>query len=408
MIWTKEIEELLNAHFETLSEYYNSEGEYEVDNSGHIMISVSMTDECDSISLSADSFLDYMSDLRTLRRVDNTTVRTKHIRQTVIDTTKHGSEYIAMLLSKYVYVGQNFKVKVVDPPFLVGLYNAKEYNCDDNYMIWPCSGYLAIEIKYSDNNRLTKQEEDLVIRRVLYDLTRKVGVAVFVSEILDVNELANEVELEYSISSAHITMTTIDINMLPKSTEMMDLYRQAKEILNPELAFLHYYKIIEYVSPAVAKKKAIEKITIQINQPSTVARDYHYMDTILSIASQYRDDQKDDSLMKNVIQECLDVKPELIHLPDSLINQIRNNLGVAADVDLGKVSLDDSKKSSLLKQVASIIYSTRNSIVHAKANYIQTGWECPKDSLPELNKMMDSFAIKMIEWNEAQSDNIKV
>ena len=164
MIWTKEIEELLNAHFETLSEYYNSEGEYEVDNSGHIMISVSMTDECDSISLSADSFLDYMSDLRTLRRVDNTTVRTKHIRQTVIDTTKHGSEYIAMLLSKYVYVGQNFKVKVVDPPFLVGLYNAKEYNCDDNYMIWPCSGYLAIEIKYSDNNRLTKQEEDLVIR----------------------------------------------------------------------------------------------------------------------------------------------------------------------------------------------------------------------------------------------------
>ena len=404
----KEIEELLNAHFETLIEYYNSDGEYEVDNSGHIMITVSMTDECDSISLSADSFLDYMSDLRTLRRVDNTTVRTKHIRQTVIDTTKHGSEYIAMLLSKYVYVGQNFKVKVVDHPFLVGLYNAKEYNCDDNYMIWPCSGYLAIEIKYSDNNRLTKQEEDLVIRRVLYDLTRKVGVAVFVSEIFDVNELANEVELEYSITSAHITTTSIDINILPKSMEMMDLYRQAKEILNPELAFLHYYKIIEYVSPAVAKKKAIEKITIQINQPSTVARDYHYMDTILKIACQYRDDQKDDSLMKNVIQECLDVKPELIHLPDSLINQIRNNLGVAADVDLGKVSLDDSKKSSLLKQVASIIYSTRNSIVHAKANYIQTGWECPKDSLLKLNEMMDSFALQMIDWNEAQPENIKV
>ena len=76
----KEIEELLNAHFETLREYYNSDGEYEVDNSGHIMITVSMTDECDSISLSADSFLDYMSDLRTLRRVDNTTVRTKQDR----------------------------------------------------------------------------------------------------------------------------------------------------------------------------------------------------------------------------------------------------------------------------------------------------------------------------------------
>ena len=404
----KELKEMLKVHFETLSEYYNSDGEYEIDDSGCIMINVSMTDECDTKRLSVDSFLDYMSDLRTLRRVDKTTVRTKHIRQTVIDTTNHGSEYIALLLSKYVYVGQNFEVNVVNNPFLVGLYNAKEINCDDNYMIWPCSGYLAIEIKYLNDSRLAKQDEDLVIRRVLYDLTKKVGVAVFVSEILDVNELADEAELEYSVSSVHITKTTIDINTLPKSIEMLDLYRQAKEILNSKLAFLHYYKIIEYVSPAVAKKKAIEKITIQINQPSTVARDYHYMNNILNIASQYRDDQKDDSLMKIVIEECLDLKPELIHIPDSLIKQIRNNIGIAEGVDLTAVLLDDNKESSLIKQVASIIYSTRNSIVHAKSNYMETGWECPKDSLPELNKMMDTFALKMIEWNEAQPENIKV
>ena len=189
---------------------------------------------------------------------------------------------------------------------------------------------------------------------------------------------------------------------------MLDLYRQAKEILNSKLAFLHYYKIIEYVSPAVAKKKAIEKITIQINQPSTVARDYHYMNNILNIASQYRDDQKDDSLMKIVIEECLDLKPELIHIPDSLIKQIRNNIGIAEGVDLTAVLLDDNKESSLIKQVASIIYSTRNSIVHAKSNYMETGWECPEDGLPELNKMMDTFALKMIEWNEAQPENIKV
>ena len=39
---------------------------------------------------------------------------------------------------------------------------------------------------------------------------------------------------------------------------------------------------------------------------------------------------------------------------------------------------------------------------------METGWECPEDGLPELNKMMDTFALKMIEWNEAQPENIKV
>ena len=249
---------------------------------------------------------------------------------------------------------------------------------------------------------MTKQEEDSVIRRVLYDLTRKVGVAVFVSEFLDVYELSEETEKEYLFSSKQVEKTAIDIETLPRSVEMLDLYRQAKEILNPELAFLHYYKIIEYVSPAVAKKKAIEQLYHQINQPPTVARDYQYMDAILNVASQYRDDQKDDYLMNNVIQECLDVKPELVHLPDLLLSQIRNNLGVAADTDLRTVALNENK------EVASVLYSTRNSIVHAKANYTPTGWECPKNCLSEVNEMMDSFALKMIEWNDAQPESIRV
>lgn len=404
----KTIEEQLNTHFETLSEFYNSDGECEVDESGRVLVKVFMTDECDDVRLSLNRFLDYMSDLRTLRRVDNTTVRTKHVRQTIIDTSKHGSEYVAKQLSRYVYTGQDFQVRAVDHPFLVGLQNAKDGNCDDNYLIWPCSGYLAIEINYSDDNKLTKQEEDSVIRRVLYDLTRKVGVAVFVSEFLDVYELSEETEKEYLFSSKQVEKTAIDIETLPRSVEMLDLYRQAKEILNPELAFLHYYKIIEYVSPAVAKKKAIEQLYHQINQPPTVARDYQYMDAILNVASQYRDDQKDDYLMNNVIQECLDVKPELVHLPDLLLSQIRNNLGVAADTDLRTVALNENKECSLKKQVASVLYSTRNSIVHAKANYTPTGWECPKNCLSEVNEMMDSFALKMIEWNDAQPESIRV
>lgn len=407
-IMDAELKRQLDDYYEILSEYYNSEGENEVDDDGNVEVRISMTDECDDVVLPVDQFLDYMSDLKSLSKVDETTVRTRHIRQTIIDTPKHGSEYIAKQLSRYVYVGANYQVRVVDKPFLIGLQNAKDFNCDDNYMIWPCTGYLAIEIKYSDNNKLPKSEEDNMIKRILYDLTRKVGVGVYVSVFWDVYELAEETDLEYSMSTTNAEYTTIDIRTIPQSVEMLDLYRQAKEILNPDIAFLHYYKIMEYVSPAVAKKKAIAQINNQLNQPSSVARDYHYMNAMLEIASQYRDDQKDDYLMNNLIQECLDVKLELHHLPELLLRQIKNNLGVSENADLGSTALSTDKEISLKKQVASILYSTRNSIVHAKANYNPTGWECPKENLQEINELMDSFALRMIEWNEAQAEYVKV
>ncbi|MBO7111919.1 MAG: hypothetical protein J6W18_08225 [Bacteroidaceae bacterium] len=391
-----------------LKEYYNSDGTYIVDETGKGIVYVSMTDECDDIELPVDRFIDYMRDIKTLRKIDNTTVITNHIRQTIIDTTRHGSDYAEMLLSKYVYLGPNYQARVVYQPFLVGLQNAKEFNCDDNYCICPCTGYLAIEIHYSDSPKLTKEKEGNLITQILFDLTRKVSVGIYVSNFMDVSALTDDAEMELTLSTTKVSDVLIDVGTLPKSYEMLELYRQAREIINPDIAFLHYYKIIEYVSTAVAKKKAIEHINQHLNQPSYIARDYQYMDTLLNIASQYKDDQRDDCLIINVIQECLDVKPELRHLPIGLLRQIKNNLGVEMNIDLESIELSPEKRHSLNKQVASIIYSTRNSIVHAKANYTPTMWECPQEELVELNEMMDSFALQMIEWNEVQSDSIRV
>lgn len=404
----KELEKQLDEYIEILNKYYNSDGTYNIDESGNGVVSISMTDECDEVELPVESFLDYMKDLRSLKKVDKSTVRTNHIRQTIINATRLGYDYVDTQLSKFVYNGVNYQARVIDHPFLIGLQNAKDFNCDDNYCLCPCSGYYALEIRYSDNNKLSKKEEDNLIRQILFDLTLRIGGAVFISQFIDINELTYYEDLGDSVASSKSLEIAIDPASLPRSYEMMDLYRQAKEILNPELAFLHYYKIIEYVSPAVAKKKAIELIEEQLNQPATVARDYQYMDSILNIASGYKDDQKDDYLMNNVIQECLDVKPELHHLPKVLLRQIRKNLSLEVDDDLSSVILSVDREKSLKRQVASILYSTRNSIVHAKANYTPTGWECAKDCLEEVNMMMDSFALKMIDWNEAQPETIKV
>ena len=55
---------------------------------------VDFPDEMDASSYDVDDFLDYMSDIKTLKRVNNSTVSTKHVRQIIIDTNRHGSPYI--------------------------------------------------------------------------------------------------------------------------------------------------------------------------------------------------------------------------------------------------------------------------------------------------------------------------
>lgn len=404
----KERIELIRKYLDILEEHYNitSNQDFEVD--GLEYICVEMPDEVESIAYKQDQFLDYMSDISSFRKINNSTVRTKHVRQTIIDTPRHGSEYIEKRLMQYAYRGNNYEVRVVNQPFLIGLCNSKEQNCDDNYFIFPCSGYLAIELKYSDENKLPKEEEESVIERVLYDLTQKIGMAVYVSTFIDANEIASQIEEEYLSVGEEDTVEVIETSSLHKASGLLNLYRQAKEIVNPEIAYLHYYKMIEHVSPAVAKKNAFASINNHLNLAASVPRDYNYMNTMLNIASQYRDDQKDDFLMQSVIQTCIDVKPTFHCLPENLQKLIKHNLNIDENADIETVALDPSQEKSLKRQVANILYVTRNSIVHAKANYVPSGLECTVEDLGGVNSMMDSIALTLIEWNEAQPDYLRV
>ena len=82
---------------------------------------VDFPNEMNTSSYDVDDFLDYMSDIKTLKRVNNSTVSTKHVRQIIIDTNRHGSPYILSKLEELSYTGPNYAIQVVSEPFLVGL-----------------------------------------------------------------------------------------------------------------------------------------------------------------------------------------------------------------------------------------------------------------------------------------------
>lgn len=95
-------------------------------------------------------------------------------------------------------------------------------------------------------------------------------------------------------------------------------------------------------------------------------------------------------------------------MPQTLQKTVKHQLGIEEKVKIESIALSNEQQMSLKKQVANILYSTRNSIVHAKSNYEPNGLECPPDSLEEVNHVMSSIGRALIQWNENQADYIRV
>ena len=67
--------------------------------------------------------------------------------------------------------------------------------------------------------------------------------------------------------------------------------------------------------------------------------------------------------------------------------------------------VDESDCSALLEKIAEHIYSTRNEIAHAKANYEKRGTECPAREKASFCKMLEIIAIRCIRLRYSQKRN---
>lgn len=71
-------------------------------------------------------------------------------------------------------------------------------------------------------------------------------------------------------------------------------------------------------------------------------------------------------------------------------------------------SLNSSTIEVIKKEIADILYATRNSIVHAKSNYIVTGKECSDEDLEQLNEFMVKLCECLFVWNGRQSKEFQL
>lgn len=369
-------------------------------------ISLSFPDDVYSAHYEIDEFLDYMSDIETFEEVDKTTSRTDHIRQTVLYFRYNGYDQYEDKLLSYSFVDDDYTVRIVKQPLLIGMTNSRNENSDDDLGLGCTEPYIALELKYTGKNRLKKEEEDGLFERITFFLTKELNTSIYVTTVRDVRAAWDELYPEDEDEEDN-ALIKIKVKDLIGYSPMLKLYKQALATEDPEIRFLQFYKIIEHISPVVAKMEAYDKLNKRLDMLASSERDYKYLDSLFSITRKYDMDVKDDYLAISVVQKCIDVIPLWKHLPEKLQKQLRSNLHIQ-DKEVNDENVKDEQLASLQKQIASILYSTRNNIVHAKSNYIPTGLELQGDELIEGNIMMDKIAMSIIQWNERQPEAYRV
>ena len=157
----------------------------------------------------------------------------------------------------------------------------------------------------------------------------------------------------------------------------------------------------------VARKVAYERLNKRLDLLPSVERDHEFLDSILLLSKKYDTDRRDDTLATSVIESCVDVVPLFGMLPERIRKTLKGVLKFQKD-SLTDDDVTEEQIKGLQKQIASIIYDTRNSIVHAKSNYTPTGKEIHIDELPQVNYVMAVIARSIINWNIRQPEGFRV
>lgn len=177
---------------------------------------------------------------------------------------------------------------------------------------------------------------------------------------------------------------------------LLNLYNTAKNTSDLDFKILGFTKIIEYIAPTITQKELIESVSLKLTSPNVFKPTAAFISELGAIYDKHRNTiNKDSELIKLSIltavtlPEIWDVIPDFIkgkqaELPDEL----------EYNIWLGKLS--------------ECVYSTRNEIAHAKANYEKHGTECPQKYKNDFCAMLDTVAVRCIRWFALQPEEKRV
>ncbi|HEC65061.1 MAG TPA: hypothetical protein ENI23_07200 [bacterium] len=169
--------------------------------------------------------------------------------------------------------------------------------------------------------------------------------------------------------------------------ELYRIYLRGVTASDVEHQIINLVKAIEYVSATVIRLTSHDAIRQRLLSPKALAPDAKFLDDLIMLVEDQRIYRKDSEALRLTINTCCDTTQLAPHAPPVL--KTLSSLSEASDAKTKKTALDDLSKC---------LSSTRNQLVHAKANYTLTGNECPSDQLSILAGCVNLAATQVIRW----------
>lgn len=339
-----------------------------------------------------EDFMRYTENLDDIKVIDNHSVISGNIRQTIIHFNEY---YYEHLVPEIKFETDKYSLEIVSNPFLIGIVASRDGIYNEDFGVFPCSNYKAVEIVYKGEKRC--EEDDIMfIKSCLYYIASKYNVPMTIGSFWTWDDITDEQNNE---------SLTIGKSALIPYCQAMDYYIEGLTIEKADIKYLHFYKIIEYFSPIVSKKTSYERLNNRLDALQVIERDYEYLESIFNLAKQHQISLKDKELANTVLNECIDIALLFTFLPKG----VQKSISKVCHFEIKDIAnLSPTIIEGIKKEIAGILYATRNSIVHAKSNYTVTGKECPEEELEQLNEFMMKLCECLFVWNSRQCKGLQL
>ncbi len=385
----------LAKRYELIGEYYEDKpSDYEV-KIGDTEILIPFPYDSKSIH-KIEEFSRLIEEFDSVKIKDRNKTITKRFTQRVIGSDSGIIEYLLSESNFEVTTSEGIKIRLVSSPILIGI-AAMELGEYDKYSP-PCSSYIAVEIEYiREDKRLSEEKENKLLQSYFFELANKLHTSVGFTQVSETvfygTDEDEEAELEIP-----------ELNGIEEFNVGMEIYSKAIRPLNEDIRLLYFYKILEYFAPVVVKIKANERLRTKLDSPKAFKPDADFLQSIYKLTRKFDEDLKDKDLVKAVFRECFDIIDLFEYLPKSLKKRIRGQL---KEKNIS-YELSEEKMTIAANMLGGIVYSTRNSIVHAKSNYETDKNECAIEDLPELNNFLKHACYSTIKWYNRLPNHLKI
>ncbi|MAC94627.1 MAG: hypothetical protein CMC96_03910 [Flavobacteriales bacterium] len=380
---------------ETLPEFqrYKPEDVFDVRNDSEVHILFPYEHDDEDIILTKQEIIEQIEEFKAYKiDIDESRIETPNAIYFLISGHSFQANVIFSQQIKIESKYKNVDIKIdYKKRFLLGLISLKLSAYDEDYQS-PIYERNLLSLKYPNflnkqNLTLEKEAINSFLFNLYCDNQLNLNLMSYESYMFKYDEELQELEDE---DDSEEIDSELKLKPLIEYDDGMKMLLSAQTIFDTNFKYLSLYKILEHYSSTALKVDAYEELAKKLDSPKSLNPDSRYLNSILELATSFELRKRDKELIKIVLKKSVDLMDvkELfpLFIEDKLSGLTINYASKKSEID------------KLVNTVAEILYSTRNQLAHAKANFTETGYECPSDQLDSLNSFTEAVAIRIIRW----------